>query len=415
MKRYRYQPALFLVIALLVYATTAFPACSTNMVISMPQDGSRGFTGFNMTRANTRVMLWVLNSDWQANPTCATAIPPGPGSTNSCLTYDDSSTFFCTGSPTEIMPGCSFGPSGSSLSYSSFGSTWYILHDWVSTAAGGTACPPKSSSYRIVAFFQDSTGGYGLWSVLGSGSGYLLGNATNTYETIRSLPTISITSATPNGGNYDLQITWNAPASADLKGNYDTDPGNLIAGYRLYYRQDVSPTPTQVLAGNWTQVPGTGDYGIVSPGTVSISVPFVNTQYTYLALAPILNVAALNTPLRISYFVGSVKAVTAPTPAGLFTSVRASSQSKQVTANWTTNVESGVVAYDVVYSNKKNGPFQVVPGTTTVPTGNGSSYSKTFARPRGSDKLFLKLKATMTSGVDEYSNLVVVGGGAATK
>ena len=80
-----------------------------------------------------------------------------------------------------------------------------------------------------------------------------------------------------------------------------------------------------------------------------------------------------------------------------------------VTANWTTNVESGVAQFQVYSALKQAAPLPVS-GTATAPKGNSSSYTVTFASPKSATaKLFLKIKASMTNGPDQWSDAMRAG------
>ena len=64
-----------------------------------------------------------------------------------------------------------------------------------------------------------------------------------------------------------------------------------------------------------------------------------------------------------------------------------------------------------VYSSKtQGGTFLPVSGTQTAPKGNSSSYTVTFASPKSATaKLFLKIKASMTNGPDQWSDAMRAG------
>lgn len=313
---------------------------------------------------------------------------------------------------------------------------YQVWDNWGNSGVNGCPGTPPASTSRTAFLYSIANGGSAQYLIMNvaynsaSNNSYDFDAITNGPGNVLNpiaIPAITTGSRVPVTGGADYTLHWTAIANP--KGYYDTAPAsNILTGIAVYYWNGAG-TPTTVADyaitnANWILAAGgpNSRTGYVSftgsapdPGVATVFIPSTAPASTYVALGLFFDGAAPSQAAgwyARADFVGHAVAYANPTPAGLFTSVSASAQKKQVTTNWTTNVESGVVAYDVVYSNKKNGPFQVVPGTTATPTGNGSSYSKTFARPRGSDKLFIKVKATMTSGVDEYSNLVVVGGAA---
>ncbi len=318
-------------------------------------------------------------------------------------------------------------------------SQYQAWDDWGNAGVNGCPGTPPASTSRTAFLYSIANGGNAQFLIMNVAYNSA-GNSSYDFDAITngpgnvlnavSIPQMTSASRVPVTGGADYTIHW-TPIANPMGYNDTAQPGNIVTGIAVYYWKGVGAPATAadyaITNANWVLASGgpNSQTATVSftgagtdPGTTTIFLPTTSPSPTYIGLGLFFDGAAPSQAAgwyARADFVGHAVSVSNPTPAGLFTSVSASAAKKQVTANWTTNVESGVVAYDVVYSNKKNGPFQVVPGTTAAPTGNGSSYSKAFARPRGSDKLFIKVKATMTSGVDEYSNLVAVGGGAATR
>ena len=85
-----------------------------------------------------------------------------------------------------------------------------------------------------------------------------------------------------------------------------------------------------------------------------------------------------------------------------------------MTATWRSNVETGVASYQVFYAGKKNGNYKPIDSTVTAPKGNNSSYSVSFAKPSPNAKFFVKVKATMMDGKDQWTDAVKVGANAST-
>jgi hypothetical protein len=82
--------------------------------------------------------------------------------------------------------------------------------------------------------------------------------------------------------------------------------------------------------------------------------------------------------------------------------------------NWQSNVESGVVAYDVYWSSAQAGAFKLVPGASAAPKGDNQSYSVTFKNPspaRGGT-VWIKIRAVKANGTYEESPVMkaIVGG-----
>ena len=333
-----------------------------------------------------------------------------------------------SGTQTTCGVGCTTFPNGGILYYADLGAglQHYIYADWGNAGSLG-GCPTSVDQTTVLIeqrVSEGASGHQGQFQVVTAdynGVQYDTDVAPAGQVPLVNIPTPTIFASVVGPTYWDLTLTGFAPAS--LNGFYTTNPGNVVTGVKFYYIQSVT-APTTSTPASWTPVAQVNSVAgnqltwgsSAPPANVVVSVPKVapGGPTTYIAETLLFGNNASPAAFE-SKFTGGNSSTIGPTPAGLFVSVTASAQNKLVTVNWTTNVESGVVAYDVVYSKKKNGPFQMISGTTTAPTGNGSSYSKTFARPRGSDKLFIKVKATMTSGVDEYSNLVAVGGSAATK
>ena len=411
---------LFVIMAVAGLVTTATLAqCGTPLSYKHLATAGTYFTGWT-TAANCVAVAYVVG---KGNPVI------GLGTDN--------------GAYISYTTGCT-SPGGCWLRFGVPTATDMIVNGQTTAWDSAGACPDISTDVMTLIAWENLSGGttsHGL-SFVAATAKYVTANAAWLYSAPMSpqngkvfqvVPAPEIRASTNNNnGTWTFTVRMTAPNTpgifadnaAFVKQFYDTTiatPPTVVTGWDVFY-QIGTGAPASEVASAWTSL-----------GTVPLDMTAGRNYTDFTTPAITYNSAGsqiffscaphfadgfkpyTGSPAAPTYVVGANSAQIGPTPAGLFVSVTASAlKNKQVTANWTTNVESGVVAYDVVFSNKKNGPFQVVPGTTTAPTGNGSSYSKTFPRPRG-EKLFLKVKATMTSGVDEYSNLVGVGGGAATK
>ena len=109
-------------------------------------------------------------------------------------------------------------------------------------------------------------------------------------------------------------------------------------------------------------------------------------------------------------FVGPASVQIGPTPAGVFAGFDAKLAMGTVTATWRSNAEGGLAFYQVYASKLEGGPYQPINGTLTSPMGDSHVYTVTFPFPKeiGKRKVFLKVKATDTSGAEWWTQPVKV-------
>jgi hypothetical protein len=250
-------------------------------------------------------------------------------------------------------------------------------------------------------------------SVFGDGSNFDFDKVTNGPGNVCApllipYPSSRSKVADSNGSGWDYTLNWTP--IANLKGYYDTDPGNnIITGLAVYYQTTSSATPPSNALSGWTLASGgTPNYtGYVNwgasgsdPGTISVYVP--NTpdgQYTYVAFALLFDGAAPGDAIRMTQFLGLAAA--GPTASPLFANVTAD----PTTVAWTSGDESRVASYQAYMSLTQNGTYRAI-GQPVAALGSGHSYTVNYRVV--APTYYVKIKASKTDGTFVWSSAVKV-------
>jgi hypothetical protein len=319
------------------------------------------------------------------------------------------------------------------------------------TAQGANAwdvCPAVSENLTVIMWEADAEGSSGhaakfcaaTAKVVTGAWAFSAAMSPQNNKVFMSFPTPEIrSSVNDGGGNYHFVVRMYIPGcSSDGSGN-PTCSGNVFANNTAFKRQyyDSTITPPIVITG-WkvyryvgAAAPVNGDIstgGWVLDGTAAIAdnansyTDYTSTSFAlgsnkaWFAVAPAFAdgfapFAAYSSPYS-GFFVGANSGIIGPTAAPLFSASGAGLNKGTVTATWRSNVETGVASYQVFYAGKKNGNYKPIDSTVTAPKGNNSSYSVTFAKPSPNAKFFVKVKATMMDGQDQWADAVKVGANA---
>ncbi len=309
------------------------------------------------------------------------------------------------------------------------GGQYQVLSSWGTNDSGGGkincafGCPSPTGTRLIFVYSNQATGNgdgsYILMSVLynsNSDSRYNFysiangsGTPANNCATI-ALPAVTISSVTPVGGGYSVTFTWpsiyNGSGFNQLRGYYDSDPGsNLLTGIRIRYATGAT-APTSDLS-NYPNIAGTLNVSssATDPGTATFTVPGPISTATWFRIFLVFD---NNTTGYETLWGGPVSGRIGPTPAGIFAREEARLKRGQVSLTWRSNVETNVAYYEACYATRASGPFDPVPGALTRPQGADHEYCLSFPVPARSSKVFLKVRAVLYDGSQEWSGLLKV-------
>jgi hypothetical protein len=230
----------------------------------------------------------------------------------------------------------------------------------------------------------------------------------------QALPSPTITTNGPPV--TQVTLTWTGVDGVGYYLNADGQPASVITNYSIYTKVTTAGAgnaPTSGDASTWTFVQD------VPYGTNTVTIPYStpgagNWRYYAIALKFADGMMLVPSGGGSTTWLGANAVALAPTAAPLFSASGAGLNKGTVTATWRSNVETGVASYQVFYAGKKNGNYKPIDSTVTAPKGNNSSYSVSFAKPVQAAKFFVKVKATMMDGQDQWADPVKVGANAST-
>jgi hypothetical protein len=407
----------------LIFNLPIATSAGCNISVAMTNSGHAAFSGLSATPANVRAIMWFYGKG-------------DPSLTHSGLlvaqnTCDSSQAGCDLGSVDPIAdyvtPGCA-GYSASKIIHgcATFGAGNYFISRNLNYASYD-GCPCYNGTGpctldRACFLAEDSTGKFALISRTSNGASW--GTATGldavAIQAAIAKPSFSSVSSASHSGNFDgtgtwtVTATWTPLSAAQATGGYaasDAPVSTLITGYKVYVYTGLGAPPSLDRSSTGWALAATGGT-VAGYGSSSASITFPDTARTnaqYLALS-----LTTESGFETLYVSPTPLNITAPTAAPLFSASGAGLNKGTVTATWRSNVETGVASYQVFYAGKKNGNYKPVDSTVTAPKGNNSSYSVTFAKPSPNAKFFVKVKATMMDGQDQWADPVKVGANANT-
>ena len=343
----------------------------------------------------TPLASWVIQGDW-GNPGSTGDCPPS--SAHTALKIEQRESEGSLDHSASLMTLDI--PYGSSSNYDTdavmgAGTTDYVPlptpeATWKTSDITGTVSTTSGSS-------TVTGSGTSFTTALGVGQYITIGGTRYTIASITDDTTLVLSANAPST-LADVSLTAEYISIAFTAPTMNTgalDP----SGYNVYAQPEDTATTSNV-SGWGTKL---NSSAITSSPALLPYTTIASSQY--YAMSMLFDGNAVETT-----FVGPhCELAVGPKPAGLFVQNSAGERQGQVTVNWRTNVESAVASYQVFYAGKKKGNFKPIEATVTAPTGNNSAYSVSFPRPTKAAKFFVKVKATMTGGADQWSDVMKVG------
>ncbi len=291
---------------------------------------------------------------------------------------------------------------------------------------------PNAGQDRTAFLYSVANGGNAQYLVMSTGGDGFnfnydsITNGTGTNSNICApvaIPKITSASRVSNAQGADYTVNWTA--ITNLKGYYDTAPAsNLITGIAVYYwNASGSPSTASdyaVTNAKWALASGgpnsrtgyvTFTGSATDPGTATVFLPTAAPNPTYVAFEVLLDGF---TPGASGFksetdFLGAAVELANPTAAGVFAAFGATLRHGEVTAMWRSNVEGGVMAYQVaVAPAAKKRPGAFLPVLTTPPLGDDHAYAVAFPLPERvtTKAFFVKVGALMQDGSVSWSDRV---------
>jgi hypothetical protein len=306
------------------------------------------------------------------------------------------------------------GTMAQSLMAKPYSTGYYVSTDWGN--GGVVGCPGAGSALngtRTVFVYSRANSGAGQYLVMSTLwnstlSRYNFDAVTPATPTPLAIPKPAVTLSSQDASYYYFTVTW--PAISNLKGYYDTDPGNnVITGLVLRTATSTSSYATS----NWTV--GTlsdGSSAVINfgasgtdtgaiPGGLTLRLANPISTGTYLAISLLFDGASPGDAIRETSFVGAPLSVIGPTASPLFANVTAD----PTTVAWTSGDESRVASYQAYMSLTQNGTYRAI-GQPVAALGSGHSYTVNYRVV--APTYYVKIKASKTDGTFVWSSAVKV-------
>jgi hypothetical protein len=403
---------IFTALAVLILSVPAFcgGTCSTSLTYS---NGAATYTfqGFTSAAGNIWGVAYVVG---QGNPTFGVGKDSGalPMTVSGCSSYSACQCRFYAGSPNYLRVAGQTNQAPEA---------WDICPD---NAAGDlvTVILFEKVNEAAATHLGRFVGATAKWNG-GTRWDFAVAQtpANGNVKSFQDIPTPLINaSVNDGGGNWHFTVRIPTPVTGGFTNNatfirqyYDSTVTApiVITGWRVYrFAGGTAPTTGDVTTGSWIYMGtqaiaddtntytdyttpsfalGTGAYFAVTPQFADGFIPFAS--YT----------AALG-----SNFVGAQSTKVGPTASGVFSVMNATAQGNTINVTWTSNVETGVMGYQVYYATTTTGPYKAT-GASITPLGNGHNYATSFNMPatKAGGVVYVKVAANMNDSTQTWSDV----------